>query len=581
MRGIFALAFGLILASAAHAQGTVTVSVDRDTVVQGEVFRITVQASGERIGEPELPEIEGLQIDPDPVYRSLQTSIVNGQMSANKLRGYNAVALQAGTVTIPPIGVQIADQIVLSQPVTLTVLPERHGASNRRGGGSGGAISLEDVLQLTVDLEKREAYQGEPILVTFTLWAMGGSQVRQIESEFPDTTGFYAIPREPEQMDRGVDTVRDGRQFTAVHWEQTIYPTKTGELEIGPWIWHGVLVPPNTMRARNMDLITDPVRISVKPLPEPPAGFVGAVGQFDVSVRKPSANPIRGVPFDLAVTISGNGNPDGIQAPPLPEVEWAYIAEPRREPGRDPRNGRERVERTFVYSITPMEEGAREMPGIEFCYFDPELEDYTVAKTDSLEWMIRPSTEPDPKIVVDGGAMQDSGVEVLGKDILPIITNPGPLRRRTALVWVVPPAVVIPALAYGGLALFVRHRRRLAGDTGFARAHRATRLAQRRLAGIHELPDPVDGLYRALVGYIADVFNVQESGLTSADIDVLLKGRQVDAETAGSMIRILKTCERARYGSTPLSDDELNALVHGALHGMERLDTARANGGMG
>ena len=578
MRIGFTLLTALTLAPLALAQGSVVVTVDRDTVVQGEVFRITVQVTGERLGEPELPEVPGLQITPQPVYRSIQTSIINGRTSTSKVRGYNAVAQQPGTVSIPPIGVRIGDDVSLSQPVKVTVVPERHGASGRGRGSGNEQIAMEDVLLLTADVDKHEVYQGEPIRATFTLWAMDGSRVQQYGSEFPATTGFYAIPREPKPLDDGVRTTRDGRPYTAVHWEQILYPTKTGELEIGPWIWHGVLKPPFTTSARNVNIATDPVAIEVKPLPRPPAGFGGAVGHFDIAARKSSASAIRGVPFDLVVTVVGQGNPDGIQAPSLPEVDWAYVAEPQRQPGGDPRPGSDTVERTYIYAITPMEDGSHEMPGIEFCYFDPDLEDYAVATTDPIEWDVRPSMEPDEQVVVDNGLLRENGVEVLGRDILPVVTNPGTVKRRTSLVWVVPPVAAVPALAYGGLALFVRRRRRLDGDSRYARAHRATRLAQRRIAGIHELADPVDGLYKALVGYVADVFNVQEAGMTSADVASELARNNIDDHVASGIIRILKTCERSRYGSAALSDDEVNALVHGALMQMDQFDAIRNTG---
>lgn len=584
MRVWFAMFATLLPAAIAMAQGSVVVTVDRDTVVQGETFRITVQATGDRLGEPEFPEVEGLQITPHAVFRNSQTSIINGRTSTSKVRGYNAVALQPGPITIPPIGIRIGDDISLSEPITINVVPERRSAAGRGSGSRNQQLALDEVLQLTVDVDKNEVYQGEPIRVSLTLWAMGGSQVRQYSSEYPATTGFYALPREPRQIDNGVSATRDGRQFTAVHWEQTLYPTKTGDLEIGPWIWSGVLVPPLdmnvTMSARNVKIATDPVAITVRPLPQPPKGFGGAVGYFDVAVRKPSASPIRGVPFDLVVTIVGRGNPDAIQAPALPEVDWAYVAEPKREHGRDPRTGHDVTERTYVYTITPMEDGRQEMPGIEFCYFDPELEDYTVAATDPLEWEVRTSTESDQQIVIGDGNLRANGVEVLGRDILPIVTNTTNLKRRSSLAWAVPPLAIGPALAYGGLAFFIRRRRRLGSDSRYARAHRATRLAKRRLASVHELPDPLDGLYKALAGYVADVFNLQESGMTSADVENELARNGIEDHVASGIIRILKTCERSRYGAAALSDDEVNALVHGALLNIEQLDSVRGQGGV-
>ncbi len=559
------------------AEGNVQVTVDRDTVVQGDEFRITVQVAGDRLGEPELPDVPGLEISPQPVYRSIQASIVNGRTSTSKVRGYNAIANQTGTITIPPIPVKIGDSVAVSQPLTITVLPKQHGASNR----GNSQLTMDDVLQLTVDVSRHEVYVGQPVKVTYTLWALGGSVVRQYSSDFPETAGFYAVPRDPQQLDDGVSATRNARQYTAVHWVQTLYPTRTGELEIGPWKWQGVVSAPFSVSARNKSFATDPVTINVKALPAPPKGFTGAVGHFDIAARKTNASAIRGVPFDLTVTVSGKGNPDSIQAPTLPEIDWAYVAEPQRQPGNDPRSGDDTVSRTFVYSITPIKDGKQELPGIQFCYFDPELEDYVTAATGELDWDVRPSSESDHQAVVDAGRPNGEGnVEVLGQDILPIVTDAGTLHRHSSLVWVATPIVLLPSLAYGGLLLFVRRRRRFEGDTRYARAHRATRLAQRRFAGIHELPDPVDGVYKALAGYLADVFNVQETGMTSADAEKLLATHGIDTDIANGLVRILKTCERARYGSTALTDDELNALVHGALMNMERLDAVRTKGGV-
>ncbi|MCC6698379.1 MAG: BatD family protein [Candidatus Hydrogenedentes bacterium] len=581
MRALLTSVVVAALTSLAWAESQVRVTTDRAIVEQGKTFRITVEASGEDVGEPVIPTVPGLSIAAEPIYAGSNRTLsyISGKLtvSITKTRGYNAVAQELGEIEIPAIGVSVGGELVYGQPVKITVV--RAGASRAQPSPtrSDKSLSVDDALFLTVDTSNNDVYQGEAIDATFTLWALFGSTVRQYESVFPSSTGFYAVPREPEKPDKE-ELVRNNLRYQAIRWRQTLYPTQTGVLELGPWKWQGLLVAPHAMEAIPVELATDPVRIAVAPLPQPPQNFSGAVGKFEVSVTRERDDALQGVPTNMTVSISGRGNPDAIPAPKFPEVDWAYIGDPQKISGPVDPADRAHAELEFEYQVTPIQAGSHVLPSIDFCYFDPELEEYVTANSEPLPWKVLPSAEADRQILVDESSRDTRSVAMAQRDISPVVTDPGPITRRGSRVVFVTMASILPALGYGAFAAFVQRKRRFASDGRYARAYHALSRAQKRLATIDTNADPVDGLYKAITGFVADSYNVPEAGLTSADAERLLRERSADPELAGGFTKILRACERARYGTGTLSADEVHALVHGALASMERLDALRARG---
>jgi hypothetical protein len=129
-----------------------------------------------------------------------------------------------------------------------------------------------------------------------------------------------------------------------------------------------------------------------------------------------------------------------------------------------------------------------------------------------------------------------------------------------------------PVLAYLALALYVRRRKRFANDRAFARAYGALKSGIERLDAVRESGNGADALYHAVTGFIADEFNLPETGMTSAEAQLLFDARGIHSDVAGGVVKILKACERARYAAAELSPDEIGALTEGARAAMYALD---------
>jgi hypothetical protein len=593
-----------LVAVLAAAGPQVVIEIDTGAIEVDKPFMIGVQASGTQVGDPILPQVDGLIIDPAPRRQEDRYTIVNSKMTQIRGRGYVATATKAGPLTIPPFRVKIDGKMVESKPVTVNVgeaaalrtVREDPGTvptapAGEPGEGyetpgpeaSGENLTLNDAVFITTEVNKQEVYQGEPIVMTLKLWAYTGVSIseRPFTAEFPSTEGFYTIPQTPQEVDAEVRE-RNGWQFRIYRQRQMLYPLQTGDIEVGGWDWRGVVtaLTDRGYDRRRVSRSAPGLTVTVKPLPERPANFSGAVGAFEFDAELTEAKVIQGSPTKLLVRVTGQGNPNAIGEPALPEIPDAYVGQPEKgtqtPPSRDP--GSLTIERSFTYPITPVKAGALTIPALEFCYFDPGADSYVTKKAGPFSLEVLETPEVQSRQVMDAGlGLEPEAVDLLGQDIMPPITHPGPLYRGGGIALIpVFSVAIVPPLAYLVLALAMARKRRFEGDTSFARSHRARARARKRLASVSDAQEPADELYRAMTGFVADKFNIAQGGITSADAERLLAGSGAGAEDVDNFLKVLRKCERARYGSEHLSSSEATALMHGAAACIDGLDASLA-----
>lgn len=558
-----------------------------DTRVEvGQVFRITLQAEGRRLGEPHVPSVEELHIDMQPTARETQVMMTSGRPATHTARlVYNATALSAGEITIPPFTMEIDGVSRSSEPVVLQVQP----ASSERARAPHGRwereedlaerIRLDDVAFLRTEVDKTAVYAGEPVVLTFLYHRLASRFVRvsaargSIAFTFPDAEGFYAIPQRPEESESSfID--QGGRRYQVTRWRQTLFATRPGELVIPAWEWQAVVQSQSTrgMTSQPLELRAEPLTITVKPLPSRPPNFSGAVGQFTFHAQVTPQTTKQSVPVTLAVRVNGTGNPASISEPALPPIENAHVSEPEHTivPMAGPHGLT--AETTFSYRITPLKTGSLLIPALEFCYFDPAAEEYVVDTTQAFTVAVEPSGERDRRHLA-GAEIPPAPVRApSGDGLLPIVTVAEGLRRPSVSGAGVGVLVACPPLAYGLLALWAVRKRRFAEDPTFARSYRARGRLRKRLRKVLDAADPADALYRAVNGYIADKFDLPEAGMTSSDARDVFEARAIEHDAAESLVEILRGCERGRYGGAAFSRDLAASLLERAQRDMDRLD---------
>lgn len=559
----------------------------RDEVVEvGQVFTIVVEASGRRIGDVRMPHLAPLHIEPRASFQRTEYSAALGQevRLTHKL-GFNASALQEGDVTFPSLTVEIDGAPVTSKPFVIRVVragidrPSPPPATTGPDEDKTTALTLEDVAFLSTTVDQTEVFVGEPVSLMMAFYRLDDSSVRVslpeggIEFTFPETAGFYSIPERPEEVE-GIFVERDGRRYRGARWRQTLFATNSGDQAVPSWQLNAG-VRAHTLRGPmsfRLDLHTDPIPITVKPLPKRPPNFNGAVGQFRFQAQVTPHDTTQNMPVTLIIQVNGTGNPAAIAELQLPALDGAHVSEPERtiQPIMDPEGVT--AETTFSYQITPFNAGPLAIPPVEFCYFDPKKGQYITEKSAAFIVEVEASGEPVRRHVAGATiAPEPERPDFSQAGLLPIVTAVNHLQRAPASRTAEAAVLLFPPLAYGVFALWTARQRRFARDHSFARAYRAKARVQKRLRRVLDAGDPADALYRAIIGYIADKFDLPEAGMTSSDVRDLFEGRAITQEASDRLLDILRTSERARYAGETLSREAVEPLLQSARESMEQL----------
>lgn len=598
-----ATAVDVATAWAADSAPSLRAYVSETTVTVGTRFMLTLEISGRAGSLPKMPDVEGLTISAQPNTQSTRmefSSLTNLQVHRREY-GYYAHATRPGKIIIPSIEVEVDGKPEHTEPIELTVLdaavPARPSGSgpgqarqprspwsppsaSRQQPQSNEQVSLDEAVLIESSVDKRQVYQGEPIELTLSIWILNlpgfrAGNYRGQSLAFPDCEGFYATPLEEGSQ---VEGERDGRSYKVITYRRTLYPTVSGSLQIAEWHWAGGAV--YGFESWNIERVAPAIPIQVVALPERPPNFSGAVGHFTIEARLARDEAVQGVPMQLVVVIRGRGNPDAIGEPKIPQVENAYISDPDREAVPAAAAGAD-IEKTFVYTITPLEAGELRIPPIEFCYFEPAAATYKTEATPPLTLRVLRSAESTGprQLITQNDSQEPAGaVSMLADDIFPLAAAPGALLPVRSSGAAGPVAAVVPVVAYAGVALFMRRKRRFERNPAYARAYRARARALKRLQAAATQTEPAEGLYKAVIGYVADRFNAQETGLTSQEVAQLLEANSADAEVRDHIRKILRACERTRYGGAKLSKDEVDALARAAGEAIDRLEIPREEG---
>lgn len=558
--------------------------VESHSVTVREPFRIYVSVVGENIERPGVPEVDDLLIDPEKTTLEESVARRDGKSMSKHTYGIYALAKKGGAFTVPAISVIVDGATHRTSPIQMKASFQRP-----LNPGSGTNLYKEDLVFTRAEVDKREVYQGEPIVLSMQLWRIihggieSGSHPRAVIRP-PSTEGFYEALLEPRS-----DVRKSGSwEYNVIEDRKVLYPTTTGELVIGSWHWEGrAYVPSRNRRSRFLrdaypfKLDSDPIKIVVKPLPARPPEFSGAVGAFTIDASLSETTMLQGVPVKLEVVISGEGNPDAIGDPLIAKPSWAFLSVPKRETRtrqQPDRAGLVTVKR-FTYTLTPLKPGNVEWPAIGFTYFDPAKAEYITKTVGPFSVAVESAGDAGQRLVLsDEVSLAEREVSVMGEDIRPPAPRPSHLRVERSLEIAAPTVGILPVVLFLLLVLYTARQRRFQTDRGFARAYHARTKAVKGLSSVRNASHPADELYRSLVSFVGDIFNVDDAGLTSADVENLLRDRGVDAGLAEGAVKVLRACERSRYASQELSTDEINALLAGAEICVDRLRRYKSKG---
>ena len=598
--------FILLLFDVSLLRAAVRVVASAPSVVaQGEQFRLEYEVNTQDVKSAQVIEkIPGFEILYGPSKSSSYSmQIINGHQSSvsSVTYGYTLMAQKQGTFTLPSITVNVAGKNYTSNTVQVKVVAGNGNSSSRGSSQQGGSTSHQQVspsssigrisnkdLFITVTANKTHVYEQEPILLTYRVYTR--VNLRQLGGKMPDLKGFMVkeVPL-PQDKTFSIDAY-NGQNYNTTVWSQYVmFPQQTGKLTIPSIKFDGVVefVDPNidpldaffnggsATIQRKKSILAPSLDIQVSQLPQKPANFSGAVGNFTVKSVLKTAHPRENETLDLQVQISGTGNVDLIKAPVVKFPSDFDTYAPKQNAQSKLTAAGMNGTMTIDYVAVPKRKGKYTIPPIEFTYFDTSSNTYKTIWTDSVTLNVAKGEK---------NIYSDKQQEILAKsDIRYIKQGKVNLHHKEDLFWnrtnywLCYTILLIISL---GLFYGLRRRSVLKGDVVGRRVRGASRVAVSRMKKANALlkEQRIDEFYEetlhALQGYVSDRLSIPVGSLTKEHILEEFNVRQVPQELADSFTSLQDQCEFFRFsqaGNDPKSAGEIYDKAASVIGSLERI----------
>jgi len=548
------------------AQSPVSAEVDRNSLSLGESLILMINISGSRASEPEIPVMDGFQVMSSG--KSSQFSILNGKMSSQVSYRYTLRPTREGQLTIPAINIEVDGQVYATQPIQIEVRSGTNPLQPVQPIQPGGTISPDDLQPgvegeeafVEASLDNQEPYLGEQILYTFRFFR-AVTFYEQPSYQPPSFKGFWS-ETDTEQFDYDVQVA--GRRYRVVELQRVLIPTTVGAVTIEP----ARLIIPASFFMSDMELASDPIKVTVKPLPEPaPDGFRGAVGQFSIAAQVDNDQLMANEPVTLKVEVTGEGNLSTLSGIEMPKVDGWRAFDATTKVDTDVHDGKLQGSLISEQLLVPNKAGEYEIPPIEFVYFDPQTESYQTLKTESIAILVAPGNGDEEIAATMENILEPSAV-VSGESVDEIryIKAVPEQLKKTATEWYASPIYSIFS-AFAPIVLVVdwflrRKTRYMRENPERVRASKAAKKAQRVLIKMDTgKSDTVESVDQILQTYLDERLNQSVRGMRNEDLSQFLLDQGISQELVKETLDILRWSEIERYGAVKMNNIETQSMI--------------------
>ena len=579
---LFLAAAFLAFAVPSYAQDDISVEIklDRDTIGTDEQASLSITVTGnvQNIPDPQLPSFALFEVRSQG--RSSSVSIVNGQISSTVTYRYALLPTKPGTFPIQNIAVVYKNKRYKANELELTVLKQgiaapknlEQSAKNEDGGNKDYFIRAE--------VDKKDPYVNEQVTLTLKFYIAIRHSTPDLT--WPTTTGFW---QEALGSSTAYNQRLNGRLYKVYEIKSALFPTQTGELEIGRAIFTTRVVNDFFFAGNQITTRSQPITLHVRPLPQKgrPSDFTGTIGNFNITAKADRTDVEVNQPVTVTVRITGTGNIKSVAEPVIPESDdfRVYRASSKENTTKlhDRLGGTKIFEEVFI----PKRPGTLKIPALGFNFFNPTTGLYQNTSTKAISISVK---QAEGYAASSDVPYTSSGV-VIGseaQDIRYINENIGRVRPIGDTIVTHPLYLLInglPVAVLIGLVAVRLRKEKLSSDVGYARSRAASKLARKRLAKARSLAgnnssgEFYSEISRAVTSYVADKLNISPYGLTGDKISELLRQRGASDDLVGETVDILRKCDYARFAPSSVTDKDLRDSLEEAQDVMVKMGNVK------
>lgn len=553
------------------AQGF-TASVKETTVADNERFQVSFTFSGKSINNLSKfapPSFENFMILSGP-NQSTSIQIINGAQSASLTYNYVVQPKGVGTFAIGSGSIEQEGNTFKTEPIKITVVKGADKPKQQQKDDT--QISAEEIaknLYIRAIVDKTKTYKGEQVTVTYKLYTRLSIASQIGVNKLPQYQGFWAEELETSGNINFTTEIIEGKQFrVGVLKRVALFPTQTGTLEVTPF---ELAVPVQIQKQKSGksiwdDFFGDPfgrseiyefnaksnvVKIDVQPLPDgQPESFKGAVGDYSFDAKLNNTAVKSNEPLTLNVNISGSGNIKLIDMPEINLPNGFEKYEPKINEQIN-RKGTVSGSKSGEYLFVPRVVGIREIPPIEFSFFDPSKKKYVTLKSEPFTIDIKPG---DKQAATEFVGKED--VKELGTDIRFLKTSFGDVRKREEYIINSTGFLIAGSLPFALSLIVIGWKRKydkLHGNVVLLRYQKAQKVAKNRLKTAKKLMDSQNHkefyteLSSALFGYLEDKLHIPKSEFTIERASDELRNRNITDKLITDLKTGAEKCEFVRF----------------------------------
>ncbi|MCG7547770.1 BatD family protein [Pseudoalteromonas sp. Of7M-16] len=375
----FAICFIIFaVALPALAIDRLTASVDKNPVLVGEYFTLTIEANGKVSGQ--MPDTSAIAQNfiTGPVSTSSRTQIINGSMSSATSWQMQVMSRSAGEFTIPAFEISGAK----SQPINLRVVAREADDSQQK-----------DVF-VTTELNPQSLYVQQAALYTVKLFIGKDLLEAQMTPPSMEDGSITAMGQQEENYE-----VLDGRRYRVITREYLIQPQKSGSYTIEGPIFNGQVR--EEYRRMAVSAVGDSIDVEIKPIPDNyrgawlPSELVNLAEEW-----QPEDNQVVvGSPITRTFTLTALG----ITKEQLPDIEVPSVDGFRIYPDETDRNqmardGRVISQMVASYALLPQKPGTYTLPELKLPWFNTVINrvQYATLPARTIEVVADPNQPQQP-----------------------------------------------------------------------------------------------------------------------------------------------------------------------------------------
>lgn len=552
-----------------------------EVVEAGEQFRLGFTLNG-RGTDLQLPDLSNFDVLMGPsTSQSSSIQIINGKTTQTSSFSYIFIlrAKKEGNFTIRPASIKVDGKTYESNTLNIQVVkgqPKQAGSqqNNQPQEETPAANISKDNLFVRIVVDKTNVSKGEQIISTVKLYISQNVPLNGFdEVKLPTYEGFWTKDIEVPTQVNFTREVYNGKIYQVGVLKKTIlFPQQTGAIRINPFEITCVVRQRvrqqqsffddffDNYRMVKAKVVSEPVTINVKDLPNQPAGFSGAVGKFNISSSIDKTAVKSNEAVTLKITVNGSGNLTLINPPKLELPQDFEAYEPKTSDRVIASDNGLNGSISFEYLFIPRFAGNFTIPSVRFVFFNPATRQFETQTTDAYDIKVAKGSDDTNSSIVSSFSKEN--VKMIGKDIRFIKQNKSKLKPKGSSFYGTfefYSIYILSLLAF--TLLFVLNRKKIKENANLAlvKNKRANKVALKRLkeASVFLKSNHAEKFYesviKALWGYLSDKLSIPVADLNRQKASESLLLRGIDQETVSELMKIIDDCEFARYAPAAFS----------------------------